>query len=144
MTMWNPPNRNDDRDAEQRAIEKRAAHDAAQALERIWYGEIPNGDLRPIAAEFTRAYIAELRQQSIGLPRWTFSSPEAQRATIQTIGDRYYYTFLYALDDLMAQRIRNHHHVPPRTTPRLRSFPTTHDSEPSFPTPPPQASERGA
>lgn len=119
MAMWNPPSDDDPRDAEQRRIEDRAAYDAAQAFERIWHNNIPNGELEPVAAQFTRVYVEDLCQQSIGVPRWAFSSREAQRAIIEITGDRYYYAFRDALSKLMSQRLLAKFCVPPRTTPLL-------------------------
>ena len=145
MTMWEPPSKADPRYAEQRAIEEHAAHDAFTNWRRIWNSDIPNGELAPVATHYTYRYIARRRQESAALPRWTFASPDAMHDYIQWVGDRYYDAFLRALKEYFSVEMNKGGHVPPRTTPRLRSFHASADSEPSYPTPePPQHDAKGA
>ncbi len=105
---------------EHQRLESRAASDAASMAQRLWREGIPGGDLVPVAIEATHAFVAQMRQESTGLPRWALRNGlEAMRDYLQEVGDRYYHTFLRTLGEIIGRDVPRYHAVP-RATPLLQ------------------------
>lgn len=116
-------------------LEQRAAADAYHMAETIWRDGMPpeyadSGDLRPFAVDATRAFIARLKQESQGIPRWAWSSQEAMASYIQQTGDRYYAAFLWTLAETIAARIKASFVVPRPTQPPISATTTAQTAHP--------------
>lgn len=119
MPMWDAKRVSGD---EHKRIEDRAAADARMCAKRIWQDGLPGGKLEPVAVQATYDFIARLKQDSAGIPRWAWYSQEAQRQYIQDIGDRYYFAFLHVLGVTIGRAIPLFRAIP-KSTPLPAHFP---------------------
>jgi len=130
---WNPGD--DAKREEYWRLESRAAGDANTAAQMIWRDGLPDdGDLRPIANEWTNAYVAQLRQESAAIPRWAFASQDVMREFVRQSGHRYYWAFLRTLARIIGGGVETTFRLPPRTTPLPQrryqtNRPRRHDEE---------------
>lgn len=117
MPHWNLRRRTGDRIS----VEQRARADVIAAVPRIWKCGLPDGSTDILAHQMTEAFMAQLGQESRGIPRYLFHSQERQREFMEDTYWRYHDACLALLDETIRRDIPQFHAVP-KSTPLPTDF----------------------
>lgn len=97
------------------SVEQRAKADAAAMLPRIWKDGLPDGSTDVLAHQMAESFMAQIGQESRGIPRYLFHSQERQREYLIDTYWRYHDACLALLDEAIQRAIPQFHAVPKST-----------------------------